>query len=307
MKISIIVPVYNSARYITECIESLLQQTYKNYEILLVDDCSTDESLQICKDRAKSNPSISIIHLKKNGGVSIARNIGVRYAKGEYITFVDSDDYVANDFIEKLLSPLSTMNYDMILSGAIYFRGDGEVYHKETLRTRKWLMNEKYWLDFIQQPLITSPWAKLYKRKIIQEEGLIFDEALSLGEDRDFNIEYSQKIRSAYSMEYSGYFYRYGDGYSLTNKIHKDKFKNDLIYWSKIHKILGDVGLEYQEHRLFYIIVDNFLLSKKRYGIVHAWVELKKVEYLIDKIFLKTNLKKVIAPIWMKVFIHVLL
>ena len=308
IKVSIIVPVYNSSSYLTVCIKSLLQQTYNNYEVLLIDDCSTDESLQICNDLAKDNPLINVIHLQQNGGVSKARNIGIENARGEFIAFVDSDDYVSNDFIENLVAPLYTEDYDIVISGLMFFEGNSNIYNAETLNPQKWFIeNKKDLLNLIQQPLMTSPVSKLYKRQIIKNKNLRFDEEISLGEDRDFNIEYVSKIRSACSLAYIGYFYRRDVLCSLTKKVHKEMLKNDLIYWNKVHNLLDNVGVDYQEHRLFYFIVDNFLLLKKRKGVIAPWIEFKNVSKLIDKKFLRSNLEKVVAPLWMKFFVRILL
>ena len=99
--ISIIVPVYNVEKYLKRCISSIIEQTYKNIEIILVDDGSTDKSLEICKKYSKTDKRINVYH-KKNGGLSSARNYGIKKSKGNYIIFVDSDDYINNFFVEKL-------------------------------------------------------------------------------------------------------------------------------------------------------------------------------------------------------------
>ena len=101
--ISVIVPIYNCARYLPQCIESILAQTYTNLEIILVDDGSTDNSRKICNDYAAMDLRIKVIH-QANAGVSVARNIGLKWARGEYIGFVDADDYIAKDMYEYLYS-----------------------------------------------------------------------------------------------------------------------------------------------------------------------------------------------------------
>ena len=101
IKISVIVPVYNVMAYLTRCVDSIRKQTYRNLEILLVDDGSTDGSAGLCDELADSDPRIRVIH-QKNSGVSAARNAGIQEACGEYVLFTDSDDYVAVDYLEKM-------------------------------------------------------------------------------------------------------------------------------------------------------------------------------------------------------------
>ena len=108
-KISIIVPVYNVEKYIFECVDSLINQTYKNLEIILVDDSSPDNCPQICDEYAQKDDRIKVIH-KPNGGLSDARNAGIESATGEYLMFVDSDDYIALDMIEQLIYGISVVN-----------------------------------------------------------------------------------------------------------------------------------------------------------------------------------------------------
>ena len=107
--ISVIVPIYNVEKYLTKCIESIINQTYKNLEIILVDDGSPDKSPIICDEYAKKDNRIKVIH-KKNGGLSDARNYGMSLATGEYISFIDSDDYVTDDYIMTLYSLIENMS-----------------------------------------------------------------------------------------------------------------------------------------------------------------------------------------------------
>lgn len=122
-KISIIVPVYNCEKYINKCIDSLVNQTYKNIEIILVDDGSTDLGGKICDDRSKTDRRLKVIH-KQNGGLSSARNVGMQYATGSYLMFVDSDDWVDIDFCEKALSEIKKHNVSLASFGLRYVYKD---------------------------------------------------------------------------------------------------------------------------------------------------------------------------------------
>ena len=114
--VSVIIPIYNCEKYLNECISSVLGQTYKDFELILVDDGSTDNSLNICYEFAKKDSRIIVIH-QENGGVSSARNKGLKNAKGEFITFVDSDDYVENDWLKMLLTAILANNADVSICG----------------------------------------------------------------------------------------------------------------------------------------------------------------------------------------------
>ena len=114
--VSIIIPVYNTEKYLSKCLESVINQTYKNLEIILINDGSTDKSKEICESFAKKDKRIQILN-KENSGVSSARNHGMRLAKGQYIAFIDGDDYAEENYIEELLKNLKQTESDCVLCG----------------------------------------------------------------------------------------------------------------------------------------------------------------------------------------------
>ena len=118
-KVSIIVPVYNVEKYLDKCIESIVNQTYRNIEIILVDDGSPDKCPEICNEWAKKDDRIKVIH-KENGGLSSARNAALEIAQGDYITFVDSDDWIENDMIQSMLTCAAKNDADIVCCG-FYF------------------------------------------------------------------------------------------------------------------------------------------------------------------------------------------
>lgn len=124
--ISVVVPVYNVENYLRKCVDSILSQTYTDYEIILVDDGSKDSSVAICDEYSANNSKIVVIH-KENGGLSDARNFGIEAAKGEYITYIDSDDWVHEDFLKNLYTIIKDKNADMAIGG-VAFVYEGEIY-----------------------------------------------------------------------------------------------------------------------------------------------------------------------------------
>lgn len=168
--VSIIVPVYNVERYICHCIESIMKQTYTNIEIFLVDDGSPDKCGLICDDYAQMDYRIKVIH-KENGGLSDARNVAIDVANGEYITFVDSDDYIVKDYIEYLVDILEKNDAD--ISGCCakrYYEGEED---KETIKIDKRVLNftnlEALEDNFYQKHILNNAWGKLYKRELFEE------------------------------------------------------------------------------------------------------------------------------------------
>ncbi|SMC40372.1 Glycosyltransferase involved in cell wall bisynthesis [Oscillospiraceae bacterium] len=124
--ISIVVPVYNVEKYLRECVDSILAQTYHNFELLLVDDGATDSSGEICNEYAESDPRIQVFH-KENGGLSDARNYGIDRIKGDYITFIDSDDFVGKEYLDILIRMAEEHKADISAIGTIVFEDDGEI------------------------------------------------------------------------------------------------------------------------------------------------------------------------------------
>lgn len=132
--VSIIVPVYNVEKYIGRCIEAIIEQTYKNIEVILVNDCSADESLSICKSYASKDNRIIVLENKKQSGASASRNAGIEKATGEYIMFVDSDDYPCNNYVEEMVKTIEEKNVDIVRCKAITHNSDGS-FHIENLKT----------------------------------------------------------------------------------------------------------------------------------------------------------------------------
>ena len=185
--ISIIIPVYNSSAYLDECIGSVLMQTYKNIEVILVNDGSVDDSLEKCRKHAANDPRIRLIN-KDNGGVSSARNAGIRASSGRYIAFVDSDDTISPDFCSKMLEAASNAasspyliicGYDFINESA------GAIKHfipaQKNILNRKDLDNN--YLQLFNDRHFLSVWGKLFSAEIIKGNGIYFNEHIHISEE----------------------------------------------------------------------------------------------------------------------------
>lgn len=267
-EISIIVPVYNVQEYLGVCLDSILAQTYLNFELILVNDGSTDNSIYICQEYAKRDDRITVIS-QKNSGVSAARNSGLKIAKGNWIAFVDSDDWIEPNYLYKLLSVNTQGLYDWVTSGIVYKYPDSS---DSIVRLNNigpcCFDTEVEFRRFVTQELITSPCAKLYRAEIIMANNLFFDKQLDYGEDRDFNVEYLKYCRNGVISDYLGYNYRKGISQSLSTIKKGNILKGDIGYWNKLYNEFhrrGFISLEskkYLIYRLYFFISDALAISK---------------------------------------------
>lgn len=190
MKYSVIVPVYNAARTLHRCLDSLRAAACPQAEILLIDDGSTDQSLNICREYAASDPRFRVLS-KENGGVSSARNLGLDQAAGEYVLFVDSDDYVAPDYFSRLDRLDPEGQYDYLLFS--FHRFDGGPGTSEIYPDFASADPDEYGPMMAQaysRKWINAPWNKRYRRQLLQKYGLRFHSGLSIAEDTLFNLNY---------------------------------------------------------------------------------------------------------------------
>ena len=212
--ISIIIPVYNVEQYLNRCIDSVINQTYKNLEIILIDDGSTDNSGKICDEYALKDNRIKVIH-KENGGVSSARNVGLDIAKGEYIGFVDSDDFIELDMYETLLNKMLETGSQLIVCNWFYGINDNWIENQNFPVQKKLTTNEAlenfYWCMF--------SWNKLFNRKIIEK--VRFPENCGYGEDIFICLETYIKSNNIVCLNKPKYYYRQNEKSALNG--HKFK------------------------------------------------------------------------------------
>ena len=194
--ISIIVPIYNTQNFLNKCVDSILNQTYRELEIILVDDGSTDESGKICDKYKLIDNRVKVIH-KKNGGVSMARNYGLKMINGEYVIFIDSDDWLENNMIETLYNNMIKYKVDISICNFEIDCKDGKkiITHKEEdLITRD--IRDKYENLFAKDGFGGYLWNKLIKTEVVKN--IFFNENIKIEEDVLFLIEVFQKCESIY-------------------------------------------------------------------------------------------------------------
>ncbi|WP_196801526.1 glycosyltransferase family 2 protein [Pseudobutyrivibrio ruminis] len=241
-KISVIVPVYNVKDCLGRCIESVISQTYQNWELLLIDDGATDGSGELCDQYEQIDYRIKVYH-QKNQGVSVARNRGIDLARGEYICFIDSDDSIETEMFEKLKNAIVHDSCDFVMCGfkRIYDeRIENQIYPESILHGSKeiGMFIQNNYLKW----LISSPCGRLYKRSLIDK--LRYDESMKLGEDLHFNIRYFQKCNTVTVIESPLYLY-YDYGNSLTHRYIKGNYEAIcVIYVDTINYLISISDLD---------------------------------------------------------------
>lgn len=173
-KVSVVVPIYNVEKYLNRCLQSIINQSYKNIEIILVNDGSTDNSLQIAEEEEKNDSRIKII-TQKNQGLSMARNTGIQHATGEYICFVDSDDFVHKDYVKCLIENLEENDSDISVCDYLYINEKDETWSKKN-KVEKIFSNLEAINDLLvgNQETEVMAWNKLYKLSLFKENNIFF-------------------------------------------------------------------------------------------------------------------------------------
>lgn len=198
--ISVIVPIYNADIYLDKCINSILNQSYQNFELLLINDGSTDNSSIICDNYANKYDVIRVFH-KKNGGPASARNLGLKEAKGDFITFIDSDDWVDEDYFQNFVTNIHVDRYEnLVMQGLVQEFTDGSSY------------------ICVDSIYFAAGCGNLYNRKVIADNQILLNSEMKLGEDTIFNLDYLMFVNGYTIVDKCGYHYRRNNnGKSLTS------------------------------------------------------------------------------------------
>ena len=211
IKFSIIIPIFNAEKNLKRTVESVLNQTYKNFELILINDGSKDKSKEICEEYAKKDSRIKFIN-KENEGVSQTRNLGIEKAIYKYICFLDSDDYIENNMLEEYVNIINNHNDIQLINSGFF----SEVYDEKNPQIDIINYNEKYYSsikeikkDFVilwDKHLLYNIWNKVYRKDIIQENNIKFPD-YNWGEDIDFNRNYLLHINNMYNTKKAFYHY----------------------------------------------------------------------------------------------------
>lgn len=261
--ISIIIPVYNVKPYLDECLRSIVRQEYADFECILVDDGSTDGSGALCDQWAGKDTRIQVIH-QPNGGVSSARNRGLAQAKGEYISFIDSDDWVENDYLSTMMQRAEREKVDLVVCGLTQEFKDKNSRNyipRQSLTFELTSHHVEHFVMLNEQHLLYGPVVKLYKNEIIQQHQILFDPQVSYGEDLLFNYQYLQYVRTIACIDRSLYHYRILDSGTLSSKLRPDQFATDYRQWKTLHAF-------YIKHQMWLPVAQNYMY-KRLWGIIY--------------------------------------
>lgn len=230
--VSIIVNVYNCKEYLPKSLESVRQQTYQNLEVILVDDCSTDGSGEFCDEYCKQDPRFRVIHHEKNTGVSGPRNTGLKNAHGDYIYFLDGDDYIHAEAIEALVDAINETGLDLAVFDFQRTSSlNNDIFCPREMKPLEIVSAEQMVFEMLS--LVELKWCvvwnKLYKRSLI--EGLFFNDYYSI-QDQDFNIRVYQRIAKAAFVPEALYWYVLNPG-SLQNN---PSFRAKKFYFNTMNR-----------------------------------------------------------------------
>lgn len=300
IEISVIVPVYNAVCWLDTCVQSVLNQTFEDYELILVDDESTDGSGEICDKYAKRDKRIKVIHKKNGFGAGEARNAGLQIAKGEFVVFLDSDDCQKPHMLEQLYNAQKKEDYDLVISGyqllleqerlgSVFGFDDKEIFGKESVID--------YFIQYYPDGLLGYSWNKLYRRRIIEENNITFPKLRRL-EDGMFNVAYFQHVNSICVIKEPLINYRVNCQVALC-KLPYDFYENMEIFAKNYYGFLKKVHRERKENEgpfVFYFLndfvccIENILANKwpdktfrERKKDVLELLEKKHVRYMLKK------------------------
>lgn len=301
-EVSIMIPCYNISNHLRKCVESIIAQTYTNFELILVNDGSTDDTGKIGDEYAKKDHRIRVFH-KSNGGASSARNFALDKAKGDLVLFIDGDDYIKVDYIEQLLENYEDGNWP--ICGMVNVRNhistNNENFKKLLQRYPEKRIEKNNFMDLLSFYSFSSPCARIYSAKIIREKTIRFDENVSYQEDLLFNLEYAKYVKYVKLIDYFGYCYVAHEG-SSTGRFHenfkqRESLLKELLIYSngqdnklvlqefifqtamrEISNIMHKKSLKDKRSRIEEI--DEFFNSKS-YQFIHTYIRNSKINFVL--------------------------
>lgn len=285
VKLSIIIPVYNAEKYISRCLDSIIQQKQKNYEMICINDASTDNSLKILKEYARKNKRIKILNSKINRKAGPSRVAGVKKAKGKYIWFVDADDYAPKNSLKNIFEAIKNFPFLEIGVFNYFFKT------KMNKISKKKVNKKNYFKKILMQKTSSSLWNKVFEKKLIQREKM----HNQFGEDSEFFYRVLFRASKIYFFQKSIYIYGLTSS-SLTSNINKYNLEGNYQYIVKLKQFLV-------KKRIFEKYKKEFLVLKfRKYGYLlrKCWNSKEEFKQKIKNKVLKD--KEINVKIFLKVF-----
>lgn len=287
--ISIIVPVYNAEQYLNKCVDSIVNQTYTNLEIILIDDGSPDNCGAICDEWAKKDSRIKVIH-KPNGGLSSARNAGLDLAKGDYLTFIDSDDYVEADMVFSVVNAIKNSEVEIVLirEKQVNLKGETTKIVGDTPTNTTFYKEKDFLVELILGKQINGACDKFYKRELVND--LRFEEGKHHGEDMLFNVRYLDCVNRVGYVDYIKYSYVANED-SVTHASFNSHSVDNLYFKDKVYEIVKEKYPNYSGVLVRRCFVARLTLLR----LIFNSSQKKNQKALIKEVnaYLKGNYKKV--------------
>lgn len=264
-KYSVIIPVYNAEKTLRRCVDSLLNQDYSDMELILVNDGSSDDSGAICEKYSARNDCVTYIS-KPNGGVSTARNAGLDVATGEYVLFVDSDDYVSESYFRILDQLDSDLRYDLLMYS--YAVTDGKSVHRKVVEFFAAGCAEEcvpMFCRMIYTKSINHPVTKRYVRQIIEENRIRFQENLYVGEDKTFNLQYVMHCSSCLISPEVLYYVSTENALSLSRKPRPDLYEQLEMLSARTRQTIAEADIP-EHYRAQYDAAENLIQLRAVYS-----------------------------------------
>ena len=243
MKVSVIIPIYNGEKYIEEMYNSLSNQSFKDFEVIYINDGSKDDSLEMLESIANKDCRISV-YSQNNRGICASRNLGIEKAKGEYLIFLDQDDGIEDNLIERYLEAITIHDADLASFGKIhyYMVGDEVVSKKPQILNEELVEDETtklcYLFNIDNKKRLMTIWNCIYKKEIIQKYNIRFDQNFRHGDENGmFNIEYTLHCNRIFFSSGCYYHYYIRKGISTITKYNEDLLDNYLYYADKVYKL----------------------------------------------------------------------
>lgn len=285
MKFSIIIPIYKVEYYLHECVDSILNQSYKDFEVILVDDGSPDSCPQICDDYASKDSRVKVIH-KPNGGVADARNVGLENASGDYVCYVDSDDYLADNNVLQLLADKTESNPDIVhYKFKEWFEYDGHIAECRfdyIVPTEGRSLAEIYCDLIDKDAYYNSAWSKIIRRNLLIDNNIRFEKGI-VGEDNEWFYHVVMVAKSLILVDEPLYVYRRRPG-SITTTASRKNLLDQLHVLEKWEKILNNIP---NDNRACVVWGS---LAKQYCSALIIYAQVQNVKDLLPKIILKKNL-----------------
>ncbi len=313
VKVSIIIPIYNSEKYLESCLKSVKNQTFKEIEVIMINDGSTDESINICKSFCDKDRRFRLLN-KENTGVSDCRNIGIKLAKADYIMFVDADDWLENNAVDVSYNNIKEANADLCQFNYYFAISENNYIQNTHYYKPKEIFEEKE-MDILKCTVLSPDfeekqtnrkigkikacWGKIYLRKMLIENKIEFNTSLKIHEDTLFNLQTFQKSKKIIFIDEFLYYYRKNES-SITNRYCPGKIKENQLVIDKINNVLNEDNKIVQKAKnyLFFELFCNYIIkdvfnckNKKKYNIKEKEIKDNIIRYQYDKIMNEINIK----------------